>query len=289
MKIFKCRWRNGNNEHVGTWTIENRTLLEADIRKMGGELIEIIEETEKVSESPRKSPQVGISSRILNKEDRDNQSRNTTDSIFNKISSGLVKIKSTTSESSLILLKDEKVFCSLKDIYLYEPRAIRVNSGVRVRVPLVKGVSVYTGQGESHPEMRNTDKGTMVITSKRFFYYGRFKNITMTLNKIVQIDHHPAAICLYKEGREKNFYLTTISPENGNDMVTPKGFVKSLSVAFGMETKEEQEKRHQQRLRELGLETFGNIRIDDSGIERIIPLTGEVIKCIIEGSVKGLQ
>jgi hypothetical protein len=208
------------------------------------------------------------------------------DSLTDRISSGDVKVKGIRTQCPVILKKDEEVLCSIPNIYLYEPRAIRVNTGVRVRVPLIKGVSVYKGQGESHPEMRNTDKGTLIVTNKRFIYYATFKNITIDLKKIVQIDPCAMAICVYKEGREKSYYFTTISPEAGKGSATPKGFIKSLSVFFGMESKEQLEERLKERLKELGIDKFGYVEIVDNGKQMSIPLTGEVMKSIIQGSVR---
>jgi len=55
MRTFKYRWKAGGNEFVGTRDAEDRDNLQALIGQTGGELIEILEETnvEKVKESGR--------------------------------------------------------------------------------------------------------------------------------------------------------------------------------------------------------------------------------------------
>jgi hypothetical protein len=54
MKTFKYRWKMSGKEYIGTRDAENKNYLEAHIKTVGGELIEILEESEKIAESKDK-------------------------------------------------------------------------------------------------------------------------------------------------------------------------------------------------------------------------------------------
>ena len=113
---------------------------------------------------------------------------------MDKISSGGLKVKVIRAEAPIILQKNEETLCVLPNIFLCEFRAIRVNrggyGGASFRV--AKGVSIrlgqYGGRGESHPEPRQIDQGTLVVTNKRFIYCGAIKTVDIALRKIVQVD-----------------------------------------------------------------------------------------------------
>lgn len=193
MKTFKCRWSKDGNEFIGNWTVKDRHEFEDDLKKMGGQLIEILEEKDIEATKPKI-----IQAQAPQKVD-----------IPVKVQEGMPTIKirkyrvNNNLAATIILDKDESLFFSVERVYLYEPRAIRRNVGVRLRV--TKGVSVYTGQGESHSEMRNTDNGILTLTNQRLLYRGKFKNLSISLDKIVQIDPSPMSVMIQKRGKGKEF------------------------------------------------------------------------------------
>ncbi len=197
-----------------------------------------------------------------------------------KISSGSLKVKVIRAEPPIILQKDEEALCVLPSIYLCETRAVRVNrggyGGASFRVS--KGVSLRLGQfgsrGESHPEMRNVDQGTLVITSRRFIYCGRIKTVDIPLRKILQVDPFDDAIGLHKENREKTQYFTWTNTD---------------TIEAAIKTRSESRVRSElKRINEMGLDTNGEIELDEEGGKDTIPLTGNVLKSILEGVIRNI-
>lgn len=117
-------------------------------------------------------------------------------------------------DSPIILKKGEIVFLVLQAITLMEPRAVRVSnagySGSTIRV--AKGVSFRVGggraQSESHDELRNIDKGTLIISNKRFIFTGSTKNVNVNLNKIIAITEYRDGISIQRENKQKVEYFT---------------------------------------------------------------------------------
>jgi hypothetical protein len=197
-----------------------------------------------------------------------------------RINSGAVKVKVIRAELPVILKKNEEALCVLPSIYLCETRAVRVNKGgyggASFRV--AKGVSVHLGQyggrSESHPEMRRVDEGTLVVTNKRFIYCGRIKTVQVDLRKIMEIDPFDDGIGLHKENREKTQYFTWTNTDKVIDAIS----ARSESRARG----------ELERIQEMGLDQNGEIELTDQGRKGSVPLTGSILKSIIEGAVKNI-
>lgn len=194
---------------------------------------------------------------------------------MDKINSGAIKVKVIRAKTPIILQGNEEALCVLPDIYLLELRAVRVNrggyGGASFRV--AKGVSIHLGQygsrGESHPEMRQIDRGTLVITNKRFIYCGAVKTVDIALNKILQIDPGDDVIGLHKEGREKTQYFTWTNIESAISAGSKSRALSEIS-----------------RIHEMGLDKNGEVELEDHGKRGSVPLTGEILKSIIEGAIK---
>jgi hypothetical protein len=195
-----------------------------------------------------------------------------------RIKSGGLKVKTIRTESPIILHKDEETICVLPNIYLNEARAVRVSrggyGGTSFRV--AKGVSLRLGQfgsqSESHPEIRKIDQGTLVITNKRFVYCGSIKTVDIALSKIVQIDPFDDGINLHKENREKTQIFTWTNYDS---------LEHAISIGSKFLARKEQNK-----INKNGLNANGKIEVEDQGKKYVIPLTGGILKSIIEGAVK---
>ena len=197
-----------------------------------------------------------------------------------KINSGSVKVKVIRAEVPVILQKNEEALCVLPSIYLCETRAVRENrggyGGASFRV--AKGVSVHLGQyggrSESHPEMRRIDEGTLVVTNKRFVYCGRIKTVQVDLHKIVEIDPFDDGIGLHKENREKTQYFTWTNTDKVIDAISARS--------------ESRARNELKRINKMGLDQNGEIELVDQDRMGSVPLTGSVLKSIIEGAVKNI-
>lgn len=201
-----------------------------------------------------------------------------TNLLMEKINSGELKVKVIRADIPVILQKNEDALCVLPNICLCEFRVVRVSGGgyggTNFRV--TKGISLrfgkFSSRSESHPEMRKIDEGTLVITNKRFVYSGALKTVQIDLRKIVQIDPFDDGIGLHKENREKTQYFSW------TDLDALMGAISTRS--------EGRARNELKRINELGLDKNEEIEIDDQGKKDSVPLTGFVLKSIIEGAIK---
>jgi len=84
---------------------------------------------------------------------------------------------------------------------LMEERAIRQSTGGRVRV--MKGVYIGGSQSESHGQLREIDKGDLLLTSKRLIFNGDLRHSEYKLNKIVSVEEHKDSIEIGASNRKK--------------------------------------------------------------------------------------
>lgn len=104
---------------------------------------------------------------------------------------------------------DEQVVFVLPDVDLLEPRAVRrsrsYHGGPTIR--LAKGLSLRLGAGvsqsESQDELRNIDRGTFVLTTKRLAFMGSLRTTNVSLNDIVGIQGYSDAILVHRERKER--------------------------------------------------------------------------------------
>ena len=201
--------------------------------------------------------------------------------LMEKFSSGALKIKIIRTTPSIILQNNEEVICALPNIYLSETRSVRITNGVYggPSFRVAKGVSLRLGRstsrGESHPEMRQIDRGSLIITNRRFIFNGTIKTVDVPILKIVQIDPLDDGIGLSKQSREKKQYFSWSNSED---------IQRAVSLGSNSLVRSILEKNKQ-----MGLYTNGVIEVEDQGRTMTIPLTGDVIKSLIEGAVKNIK
>lgn len=119
----------------------------------------------------------------------------------------------TSINSPIILKKGEEIFLLLNNISLLEPRAVRTTvggyGGPTFRV--AKGVSFRLGgvsaRSESHEELRNIDKGTLVLTNKRLIFIGSKRTTNIALNKIIALEPYKDGVASQRENKQKTEYF----------------------------------------------------------------------------------
>ncbi len=113
----------------------------------------------------------------------------------------------------VILKKNEEHVISLSNITLKEPRAVRKTSGgyAGPRIRIAKGVSIGLGKfgasSESHDEIRDIDRGTLTITTKRIIFFGTKSSTNIDLTKIISITPYTDGIGINRENKEKMQYF----------------------------------------------------------------------------------
>lgn len=132
------------------------------------------------------------------------------------VTQGLTKgeIDLKTTDSPVILKKNEEAYLSLPHITLSEARAVRVSrstgSGASFRV--AKGLRVHSGGGQSrsvsHDEIMAIDSGIFVITNKRLIFLGSKKSVNIDLKKILSINIFKDGISVQRENKQKVEYFT---------------------------------------------------------------------------------
>jgi hypothetical protein len=93
-----------------------------------------------------------------------------------------------------------------------EPRAVRrgAYSGVRVRV--VSGVYLHTGgwQSEAAAELRQMDRGRLMITNRRIRFDGTMMAKDIGLFDIETLTYYDDAFSVAKRGRERLMYFADV-------------------------------------------------------------------------------
>lgn len=105
---------------------------------------------------------------------------------------------------------DEQVVFVLPEIKLLEPRAIRRSrnyyGGPTIR--LAKGLSLRlgadVGQSGNYDELRNIDRGTLVLTTKRLAFVGSLRTTNISLEDIVGMKAQVDCIQLHREGKQRS-------------------------------------------------------------------------------------
>jgi len=103
-------------------------------------------------------------------------------------------------------------------ITLMEPRAVSQTRGgyAGPTIRVAKGVSFRMGsvaaRSESHEELRNIDKGTLVLTNKRLIFMGSKRTTNIDLRKIISITAYKDGIASQRENKQK----TKILHRNGS-------------------------------------------------------------------------
>ena len=75
-----------------------------------------------------------------------------------------------------------------------------------------KGMSFRLGafQAESQEELREIDRGSIVLTTKRLIFAGAKRNVNIDLKKIVDIEYYQDGIALRRSGIERVQYFKGI-------------------------------------------------------------------------------
>ena len=140
-----------------------------------------------------------------------------------------------TAESSPIMLKkNETLSMVLHNISMLEPRSVRYTvggyAGPSIRV--AKGLSFRVGSiaahSESHEELRNIDKGSLVLSNKRLIFLGSKRTTNIDLHKIVAIEAYKDGIESQRENKQKAEYF--IGTDKSNITFTIEGRSSTIPV-----------------------------------------------------------
>lgn len=153
-------------------------------------------------------------------------------------------------ESPVILKKNERAVLVLEGVSFWEPRAVRrtigTYGGPTVRVS--KNVSLRLGglqaRSESQEELKEIDRGVLVLTNRRMIFAGSKRTINIDLRKILSIDAYRDGIASRRENKQKTEYF-------------------------------------------LNTDTSG-ISITIDGRTYDVPVTGPLLKTVIEGMIRSL-
>lgn len=116
----------------------------------------------------------------------------------------------------IILKKNEEASVALSGITLREARAVRHTRGgyAGPTIRVAKGVSFRMGsvaaRSESRDELRDIDKGTLVLTNKRLIFIGSKRTTNIDLRKIISITAYKDGIASQRENKQKTEYFTGI-------------------------------------------------------------------------------
>ena len=112
-----------------------------------------------------------------------------------------------------VLLKKKEVgVLFLQGVSFIEPRAVRRGGYGGPSFRVTKGMSFRLGafQAESQEELREIDRGSIVLTTKRLLFAGAKRNVNIDLKKIVDIEYYQDGTALRRSGIERVQYFKGI-------------------------------------------------------------------------------
>ena len=118
-----------------------------------------------------------------------------------------------SSESPILLKKNEELILSMSNISLSEPRAVRTGGYGGPSIRVAKGVYFRVGgfKAQSHDEIKNVDQGIITLTTTRIVFSGSKRTVNIPLGKVISIEPYSDAIALRREGKEKTQYFVGIN------------------------------------------------------------------------------
>ena len=102
--------------------------------------------------------------------------------------------------SDIKLEEGEKEIFVFENIRLMEPRSVHRGGGASIRV--AKGIRLFGGEGKSHTELTEVDRGDFVLTNKRVVYLGSQRTVTIPLDKILSYEHYTDGIGIRRSDRK---------------------------------------------------------------------------------------
>lgn len=116
-----------------------------------------------------------------------------------------------------ILLKNGEnvIFQSSSNVYLKEPKSIRVTNSVRTGTSHRHGNRSFgygtsRSVGETKEVIKDIDVGQIIITNKRFIFSGQKRNIDVNISQITGITPYSDGFKLQRKSKQKPEYFTNV-------------------------------------------------------------------------------
>jgi len=129
------------------------------------------------------------------------------------------KEKNLTSINTRIILKPNEEAFLQTDSVLLEGRSTTyykgssLGGGFRVTKGVYVGGSSRSGKSESKQELKEIDRGHLVLTNQKLVFTGTQENRNVPLKKIIAFESHSDAILITVENKVKKMYFTV--PNSG--------------------------------------------------------------------------
>jgi len=121
------------------------------------------------------------------------------------------------SDTTIVLKKNEVPIYKMNNITLSEPRAVRTSRGNYggYSYRITKGVTIHSGRtssrSESHDEIKEIDKGELLITNQRVVFLGSNRTTNIDMKKIISITSGPSMIQIQRSNKQKPEYFSNIN------------------------------------------------------------------------------
>ena len=120
------------------------------------------------------------------------------------------------NNTNILLKKGENViFQSSNNIYLKEPKSIRVTNSVHTGTSRRHGKSSFgygasRSVGETKEVIKDIDIGQIIITNKRFVFSGQKRNIDVNISQITGVTPYSDGFKLQRKSKQKPEYFTNV-------------------------------------------------------------------------------
>ena len=151
---------------------------------------------------------------------------------LSKLKEGEISIgMENVGEVPIILKKNEKIELLLPNITLLEPRRVTTGGYGGPTVRVAKGLYFRVGafRAQSHEEIKEVDRGLLVLTNKRLVFLGDKRTSSIDLRKIVAVEPYRDGISVASERRKHPQYFIGVDQMELNVTVGERSYVEPLT------------------------------------------------------------
>jgi hypothetical protein len=125
------------------------------------------------------------------------------ESFLGALRDGTTTFRLPEGESPVALKRGEFVAVLCPDVILKEPRRVTqgVYGGSRVRLAKTLSFNLGAFRAAPHEKLHDVDRGTPVLTNKRYAFMGEKRTVSAILSQIVSIEPYRDAVAIHRANK----------------------------------------------------------------------------------------
>ena len=136
-------------------------------------------------------------------------------------------------EASVTLKRGEEIVAVCSEVTLREPRTVThgVYGGPRMRVSRSLSFNLGAFRAAPHEELRDVDKGSFVLTDKRYIFMGSKRTASASLSMIVGVEPYQDAIAIHRSNKQRMEMFCGLGSEQFSFSVEGRDHTAALNGA----------------------------------------------------------